>query len=44
MTSDYDEFTRRHEEYEAAQQEEQAQSLEKAVESGEVESEDDMSW
>lgn len=43
---DYDEFTRRHEEYEAqAQQEEQADSVaETPVETGEVESEDDMSW
>ncbi len=39
---DYDEFTRRHEEYEA--QQEQASSLEEAVESTEVDSEDDMSW
>ncbi|MEL6973437.1 MAG: DUF3276 family protein [Bacteroidota bacterium] len=45
---DYDEFTRRHEEYEA--QQEQAKSLEEtaeaaeAVESTEVDTEDDMSW
>lgn len=46
---DYDEFTRRHEEYEAqAQQEQEQQSadtVEEPVETaGEVESEDDMSW
>lgn len=43
---DYDEFTRRHEEYEAQQQEEQSNtnSLEEAVETGEVDTEDDMSW
>lgn len=41
---DYDEFTRRHEEYEAQKQSEQSNSLEEAVESSEVDSEDDMSW
>lgn len=45
---DYDEFTRRHEEYEAAQQEQSSdtveETVEEAVESSEVESEDDMSW
>jgi len=43
---DYDEFTRRHEEYEAQQAEDQAtaSSVEEPVETGELESDDDMSW
>lgn len=43
---DYDEFTRRHEEYEAQQAEDEttASSVEEPVETGELESDDDMSW